>query len=526
MRHAAIALTCFALLACSPPSDPAGWAKQAYKRNRVDEKLKALEMVRKAPGDKKGATPFLVKILEEKQHPRARAAAALALGEGGDPAAIEPLMKAIDTGAKDRDAIDMDRRIAEALGALKAEEAVGLLGKLTTFPDGFVQVAAVDALGAIGVKAAVDTLTVVALDPQGEPFTSKKATLALGRIGDEKSMPVILKMMFVSRGGVSFFPEAAFAASQIGPTMIPPLLKVLEGRDAELAAWAREQKYPAGALYAKAASVLGDVGDASVVPALVQKLSYADPDPGLQLFVRVYAAEALGRLRAREAVAPIADVLSRERNADVRDRLCDALARIGDAGAIPALRGSVTGDWDGKSGPLTALSRLGGEGERGLIVASAQGCGATCPPAQKKAYEGMLARLDAAKACGNQLPCWVGKLGDASAEVRDRAALEVGRVGGAAEAGALGDAIVRRVDNDEEREARYHAVLALGWIAKKDAKAIGAKGAAIAQKIDAMILSDKGRKLVEGVNEDAMRLELRLERAAAAPASSAAAPAK
>jgi hypothetical protein len=220
MRHAAIALTCFALLACSPPSDPAGWAKQAYKRNRVDEKLKALEMVRKAPGDKKGATPFLVKILEEKQHPRARAAAALALGEGGDPAAIEPLMKAIDTGAKDRDAIDMDRRIAEALGALKAEEAVGLLGKLTTFPDGFVQVAAVDALGAIGVKAAVDTLTVVALDPQGEPFTSKKATLALGRIGDEKSMPVILKMMFVSRGGVSFFPEAAFAASQIGPTMI------------------------------------------------------------------------------------------------------------------------------------------------------------------------------------------------------------------------------------------------------------------------------------------------------------------
>ena len=36
-----------------------------------------------------------------------------------------------------------------------------------------------------------------------------------------------------------------------------------------------------------------------------------------------------------------------------------------------------------------------------------------------------------------------------------------------------------------------------------------------------MILSDKGRKLVEGVNEDAMRLALRLERAAGKAAEAA-----
>jgi HEAT repeat protein len=513
MRNVAIALSCLVLFACAPPSDPAGWAKEAYKRNRLDEKVHALEQVRKAPGDKKAAVPFLVKILEEKQHPRARAAAALALGEAGDPAAVEPLMKALDLGAKERDAVDMDRRIAEALGALKAKEAVQKLGQLTTFPDGFVQVAAVDALGAIGDPAAVETLTVVAMDPQGEPFTSKKATLALGRIGDPKSMPVILKLMFVSRGGVSFFPEAAFAASQIGPAMIPPLLAVLQGRDAELSAWAREQSYPAGALYAKAASVLGDVGDASVVPALVQRLSYVDSDPGLQIFVRVYAAEALGRLRAREAVRPIADALGREPNPDARDRLCDALARIGDPAALPALKGAATGDWDSKVAPLTATSRLGGEGERAVIAAAQAACGAGCPAAQKTALAGMVARLDAAKACGSQVTCWAGRLGDSSAAVRDRAALEVGRAGGPGEAAALGDAIARKVDSDEEREARYHAILALGWIAKKDAKAI-TDGAAIAQKIDAMILSDKGRKLVEGVNEDAMRLALRLERAA------------
>lgn len=513
MRHVAFALSCTLLLACAPPSDPAGWAKEAYKRNRLDEKLHALDLVRKAPGDRKAAVPFLRKILEEKQHPRARAAAALALGEAGDPAAVETLMKAVDTGAKDRDAIEMNRRIAEALGALGAKEAVPLLGRLTTFPDGFVQVAAVDALGAIGDPAAVEVLTVVALDPQGEPFTSKKATLALGRIGDPKAMPVILKMMFISRGGVSFFPEAAFAASQIGPSTIGPLLDILEGRSTEFATWAREQRFPAGVLYAKAASVLGDVGDATVVPALVRKLTYTDADAGLQLLVRVYAAEALGRLRAREAVRPLAEALGRERNPDARDRLCDALARIGDPGALPALKAAASGDWDMKAGPLTAISRLGGEGERPVVASAQAACGGGCPAAQKAALAGMVARLDAAKACGGQLACWAGRLADASAAVRDRAALEVGRAGTPAEAKALVDAIVRRVDDDDDREARYHAVLALGWIAKKDAGAIP-DGAALAKRIDEMILADKGRKLVEGVNEDAMRLALRLERAA------------
>jgi HEAT repeat protein len=514
MRTVAIAVTCLALLACGKPSDPAGWAKQAYKRNRLDEKLTALDQVRKAPGDKKAATAWLVKIFEEKQHPKARAAAALVLGEGGDPAAVGALLAAVDGGAKDRDTVDMNRRIAEALGALKAKEAVTKLGQLTTFPDGYVQVAAVDALGSIGDPAALDVLTVVAMDPQGEPFTSKKATLAIGRIADPKSMPLIIKLMFVSRGGVSFFPEAAFAASQIGPAVIPPLLKVLEGRDAEILAWAKEKKYPSGALYAKAASVLGDVGDASVVPALVQKLSYADGDAGLQLLVRVYAGEALGRLRAKEAVGPLTDALSRERNPDARDRICDALARIGDPAALPALRGSTGGDWETKEGPLHAISRIGGEADRALVAGAQAACGATCPEDRKKALAGMVARLDAAKACGADAKCWAGRLADGSPFVRDRAALEVGRLGSAADVTALTEAIVRKVDGDEDREARYHAVLALGWIAKKDPKGVGAAGPAIAEKLNAMILSDKGRKLVEGVDEDAMRLALKLERAA------------
>ena len=80
----------------------------------------------------------------------------------------------------------------------------------------------------------------------------------------------------------------------------------------------------------------------------------------------------------------------------------------------------------------------------------------------------MLARLDAAAACGAEAGCWAGKLADPSAPVRDRAALEVGRAGGAKHAAALADALVRPVEQDEELAARYHAVLALGWIASRE----------------------------------------------------------
>jgi hypothetical protein len=108
--------------------------------------------------------------------------------------------------------------------------------------------------------------------------------------------------------------------------------------------------------------------------------------------------------------------------------------------------------------------------------------------------------------------CWTGKLSDASAAARDRAALEVGRAGGPAQAEALAAAIVRQVDGDDDLAARYHAVLALGWIAR--GASLGAAGAGIADQLDRMIASDKGRSLTAGVNEDALRLATRLRRAA------------
>jgi HEAT repeat protein len=361
----------------------------------------------------------------------------------------------------------------------------------------------------------VDALVKVATGERVEPFTARKALLALGRIGDKKASPAILKMLFEERPGVSFFPEAAFAAVQIGRPMAAPLLDVLEGRDAALGAWARDHGVVPGALYAKSAQLLGDVGGPEAVPALVKKLGYQDPDPRIATFVRVFAAESLGRMRAKEAVRPLADLVPKERDPDVRDRYCDALARIGDPAALPALRTAAAqgGDFALRQGPLTALSRLGGEPERAVIAsARAKDCAEACPAPIALAFAGMAARLDAAQACAGAVACWAGRLADPSAAVRDRAALEVGRAGGAAQATALGEAVVRPVAIDQDLAARYHAVLALGWISSRES--LGPAAAPIAQKIDGLIAQDRGRTLTAGVNEDALRLATKLRRGA------------
>jgi len=508
MRHLSwVAIALLLAAGCGNPSDAAGWAKRAASRSRTQEKLEALEQVRHAPGDKRAAVPYLLEVL--KQAPRVRAEAALALGEIGDPSALPGLLSAVDPTASDRDGREANRRLAAALGALRALEAVPVLVKLTASPDGFTEVAAADALGQIGDPAAVDALAAMAASPAVEPVAAQHALLALGRVGDARAAPVLIRMLFEERAGASFFPQAAFAAAEIGRPMAAPLQAVLEGRDGGLLAWAKERKVLPGALYAKAAQLLGDVGGPEAVPALVAKLDYRDPDGSLEMLVHVFAAESLGRLRARQAVRPLGELLARETDPDARDRYCDALARIGDPSALPALRAAVRGEWDARQGPLTALSRLGGAAELPLLEGELAQCKAGCPPDRAAALAGMQARLAAAGACSDAR-CWAGRLEDASAEVRDRAALEVGRAGAAGDAPALAAAVLHPVAGDADVAARYHAVLALGWLASQ--APLGAAGEEIAGRIDGMIAAERGRRLTEGVNEDALRLAARLRR--------------
>jgi HEAT repeat protein len=511
MRPLALACLSLVLLGACKPSDAPGWAKRAASEGHAEEALEALAQVRAAPGDKQGAVPYLVDILKDGKVTKVRGEAAALLGEIGGPQAVAGLVAALHPGAGRREEHELNRKVAGALGDLRAREAVPGLLQLTSSPDAYTQVAAVDALGRIGDPAAVDTLVGIATSTAVEPLTAQHALLALGQIGDPRAAPVVLKMLFAERPGVSFFPQAAFAAAEIGRPMAAPLLAVLQGKDATVAAWAQENKILPSALYAKSAKVLGQVGGDEVVPALVERLAYTDQNPDYALVVRTWSAESLGLLRAKDSVKKLSELVEREQDPDARDCYADALARIGDPAALPALRAAAgTGSWELRRGPLAAISRLGGAAEKPVIQAAVAACGQACPKAQADALAGMMARLDAAAAC-QDLRCWTGKLSDPSAEVRDRAALEVGRTGGAPEVRAIADAVLHPVVTEADRDARYHAVLALGWVAAR--APLGAAGPEIANQLDRLIAAERGRRLTEVVNEEALRLSFRLRRA-------------
>ena len=161
--------------------------------------------------------------------------------------------------------LDANRHIADALGALRAREAVPALTAAHRLARRLhVQVAAVDALGRIGDPAAVDTLVGVATGEAVEPFTAKKALLALGRDRRRAApAPAVLRMLFEERPGVSFFPEAAFAAVADRPAhggrRSSPCSRARDADARRLGAAAGRRR---GALYAKSAQLLGDVGGA------------------------------------------------------------------------------------------------------------------------------------------------------------------------------------------------------------------------------------------------------------------------
>ena len=71
-------------------------------------------------------------------------------------------------------------------------------------------------------------------------------------------------------------------------------------------------------------------------------------------------------------------------------------------------------------------------------------------------------RFEAAKQCGENLDCWIGKLKDPNGKVRDRAAYALGRLGDKKAAEPLAAAA-----KDEDLDARYAMLWALDRVGTK-----------------------------------------------------------
>ncbi|HZH04718.1 MAG TPA: HEAT repeat domain-containing protein [Myxococcaceae bacterium] len=518
------AVTCLALAGCKgDPTTPEYWAKALAGADGKREKERVASELRESPHVNASFLPMMHRALAEEKNPKARTEIARKLGDLKSPTSVTPLAEAVDLSASDSAANELNRTLVIALGAIGDKAAIPHLLKWLNARDPYTRIEAISALGTLKATEAVDSLLAILADGSEEPFVAKKAIQALGSTRDPRSIPVLTKMMFYERKGVSFYPESSFALFQIGAPAIPAVRAVFKGEDKPLAAWAKENKIIEPAMFAKSAQVLGDLQDVESASALLSRLKFESEFLDVKLFVRMRVADALGRLRAQEAATPLAAMLSEE-EPTAKQEYVRALTLIGGRGAIAALTQSAAkGDFTAREMAAHALALLGDErelpvlekwakDEPGLTAgeckrdADVKGCSNPETLGQERAQG--LAReakaLEAAQACKADGACWAKKLESAEPVVRERAALEVGR----SRQGPLLAALIGRA-RDADVDARLAAVQAAFWLMRdvpESAAKVKDKAAVLEKQLDEERQSTEFVK----VNEDLRRLSFRL----------------
>lgn len=507
-RLATAAALALALAGCKQdPKDPKTWIGKLDGAH--DQQMAALKQLKalKSPD----AVPAVAALLKDAT---LREEAATVLEATGDKRAVQPLVDAADptapagTDKASQQVNQANTRIATALGALGDPAAVPVLRRLAKSHDNFVRIAAIESLGQLKAKDAVDDLLAIADEPDSPALIVKKCVVALGQIGDPKALPLFERLLVIEKGGVSFISEDSYAIFLLGAQSVEPLTALLGDKDKAFLKWAKDHDRAMAGVYAKAALVLGDIADPRAIPALAPKLKYQDDnsDPNqnflFTMYVRAYAADALGHMRDKASANAIAAQLSADEQ--VASEELDmfgarALTSIGDRSqAAKLVDKAKKGEWKRRAYLIQAAANLGGAKEEAALEKLAAGE----EPDHAKFIKEQVAKLAAAAAC-KDAACWRGKLAAPDARVRERAAWEVGWADDAEGVSALVTAA-----KDPALSVRVAAYRALDLIALGDHKAAAKSAAA---PLAAQYEAERGHVDVAVVNEDLKRLVARLQ---------------
>ena len=507
----------------SDPSLPETWDKRITNAKSAKDKVKQVEALRESKFMTPAMVPMLEKHLGSEAKPEVKGAIARVLGEQKQASSVGPLSDAIDPAASDSDAKAMNKEIAVALGSIGDAKAVPALSKLLKSKDNYTLLAAIDGLGALKSKESFDPLLAIASDDTLDKFITKKAIIALGEIGDPRAVPTLIKAMFKERSGASFYGEASFALYQIGQPSADALLPVVEQKDKELIDWAAKSNVKDFALVAKALQVSGDLHDKRAEKVAVDLLTFKNDDPGVQLILRMKAADALGRMRGTAGVKPLAALLD-ETESNARREYVWGLIRIGSRDAVARLTETAQkGPWRARRESMRGVAMLGEDpavfekfaaNEEKLFVAeckeddSPEDC--KDPVAGAKEHLTAIAsdklRAVAGAECKSDAACWVKKLDDKDAGVRERAAYEVGRSGN----GALLPELMKRMP-EENLDTRLALIQGADWLID-DSKDAAQKAKEALPTLQKQIADEKGKTQYVKVNEDLRRLEAKIQR--------------
>lgn len=174
-----------------------------------------------------------------------------------------------------------------------------------------------------------------------DPAVAYEAVEALGEIGDPAAAGPLTEALTGDKySGLRW--KAAEALTQIGTESVPYLINALENPDEDVR-W-------------KAAISLGEIGDRRAIDPLISLLGDEDR------FVRSRAAYALG-IMGELVIQPLAEVLSTEKNPDLRLGAVMALGRIqADPATRLLIRATTDSSGDVRQEAMTALAATGREG--------------------------------------------------------------------------------------------------------------------------------------------------------------------
>lgn len=439
----------------------------------------------------------------------------------GDASSVKPMVDAIDWRAgagRDKTGKMLavaNERIAKALGKLaKADnkEAIDALIKLADSNHLNTQLAAVVSLGDLKAEAAVDQLLLVA-DGSSNNFMVKNATIALGKIGDGRAVPVLVKLLFFERAGVSFYAEASYSLFQIGKPAVAALIETYNGTHKGLTRLHLDE----GVRKTKALIILADIGGPEVEKMALELANYAGQGGYV---ARREAQTVLGRMGVKAAV-PI--LMKNYDNVDMSQSAytLNALERIGDRRMLQALTNMTTQagfmkQCTGGQGSekqckkhesairktrLDTLSRLGTKETLAMVKEILE---VEKPKSTKlqKAAEAAKGRLLANEACdGKDLVCWMDQLKAKNPRTREKAAYELMW----RQDPTSIDALVGQL-GDEDNEARFPAIMALWRMIPNQ------NNDKIVAHIDGILAKEKGQTQYVRINEDLKRLRIKLAR--------------
>jgi HEAT repeat protein len=255
------------------------------------------------------AVAALMEALKDR-NPGVRSAAATNLGRFGPSASA-----AVATLAEELDDNEGSVRTASAsalgrIGASAAPAVPGLIRHLRDRGDTYLYI---EALGGIGDAAETAVPTLVEFLRSKDWAIQALTVRALGKIGDLRALPALLKELDDSSDLAWYSKDKDFAQAfaNMGPSAIPVLINALRHGNSHVRS-----------VMVEALAIVG----ASAVPALVETLTGYGSD------VRSSAASCLGKIgpRASDAVPMLMELL-KDRNQRVRDAAADALKKIGSA---------------------------------------------------------------------------------------------------------------------------------------------------------------------------------------------------